>query len=144
VIRNRIGEREDRFFSTVFFGSGILFVAMLFAAAAAAGASIAAVKYQGSPAPSPDTVVFERGLAYAFLYVYGVRAAAVFMIVISTIGLRTSALPRWLAFIGYAIALVLLFSISYFKAFVLLFPAWVAAVSIVILVTARVPDEPAP
>ena len=35
VLRARIGEREDRFFATVFLGSGLLFVAMLFVAAAA-------------------------------------------------------------------------------------------------------------
>ena len=74
--------------------------------------------------------MFSRGLAYTFLYVYGVRAAAVFMIVTSTIGLRTKVLPRWLVVLGYAIALVLLFSISYFKGFVFIFPAWVTAVSI--------------
>jgi hypothetical protein len=37
VLRDRIGEREDRFFATVFLGSGLLFVAMIFAAAAIAG-----------------------------------------------------------------------------------------------------------
>jgi hypothetical protein len=30
VIRNLIGDREDRFFATVFLASGLLFVAMLF------------------------------------------------------------------------------------------------------------------
>jgi hypothetical protein len=133
ALRDRVGDREDRFFATVFLGSGLLFVAMLFAAAAAAGASIAVVRFQGSPAPSPDAVVFARGLAYALLYVYGVRAAAVFMLVVSTIGRRTGALPRWLALAGYGIAVVLLFSVSYFRLTVLLFPAWVAAVSIVLL-----------
>ena len=137
VIRSRIGDREDRFFATVLFGSGILFVAMMFAAAAAAGAPLTAVKYQGAPAPSPDTIVFTRGLAYTFLYIYGVRAAAVFMIVASTIALRTAILPRSLAFVGYGFAAVLLFSVSFFKGIVLIFPTWVAAVSIVILWTSR-------
>ena len=36
VLRNRIGLLEDRFFATVFLGSGLLFVAMLFAAVAVA------------------------------------------------------------------------------------------------------------
>jgi len=40
VLRDRLGEREDKFFATVFFGSGLLFLAMLFAAAAVAGALI--------------------------------------------------------------------------------------------------------
>jgi len=41
VLRDRIGEREDRFFATVFLGSGLLFVGMLFVAAAVAGALVA-------------------------------------------------------------------------------------------------------
>jgi hypothetical protein len=137
AVRNRIGAREDRFFATVFLGSGFLFVGMLFAAAAASGASFAGVKFQGSPPPTPDIFVFARGLAYTFLYVYRLRAAAVFMIVSSTIGLRTGALPRWLAFLGIGTALVLLFSVSYFRGFVFIFPAWVAVVSIELLVRAR-------
>jgi hypothetical protein len=140
VIRHRIGAQEDQFFATVFIGSGLLFVAMLFAAAAAAGAPVIAVKFQDAPVPSPDVVVLSRGLAYTFLYVYAVRAAAVFMIVVSTIGLRTKTLPRWLVTVGYVIALVLLLSVSFFKLLVLLFPLWVAAISIVILATARAPD----
>jgi len=37
VIRDRIGTHEDRFFATVFLGSGLLLVGMLFVAAAVAG-----------------------------------------------------------------------------------------------------------
>jgi hypothetical protein len=137
ALRSRIGALEDRFFGTVFLLSGTLFVAMLWAAAAAGGASLAAVKFQGSPPPSPDVFVLSRGLAYTLLYVYGIRAAAVFMIVSSTIGLRTGVLPRWIVFLGFVVALVLLFSVSYFRGFVLIFPAWVTIVSIELLVLAR-------
>ena len=137
AVRSRIGANEDQFFATVFLASGILFVAMLYAAAATAGASLAAVKFQGAPPPSPDLLVFARGLSYTFLYVYGIRAGAVFMVVASTIGLRTRTLPRWLVFTGYGVALVLLFSVSYFRGVVFIFPAWVATVSIELLVLAR-------
>jgi hypothetical protein len=137
AVRARIGANEDRFFATVFLGSGLVFVAMLYAAAAAAGASLAAVKFQGSPPPHPDVFVFARGLAYTLLYVYAIRAAGVFMLVSSTIGLRTGTLPRWLVFLGYAIALVLLLSVTYFKGFILIFPVWVTLVSIELLRRAR-------
>src|SRR6476619_1122832 len=40
VLRDRLGQQEDRFFATVFFGSGLLFLAMLFTAAAIMGAVI--------------------------------------------------------------------------------------------------------
>jgi hypothetical protein len=133
AIRAHLGEREDRFFATVFLGSGLLFVAMLFAASAAAGSLLAAVKYQGQPVPGPDTVVFARALAFAFLFVFGVRAAAVFMLVVSTIGLRTGFLPRWLVVAGYLGGLVFLFTVTYVELLVLIFPAWVTAVSVIIL-----------
>jgi hypothetical protein len=141
VIRDRIGAHEDRFFSTVFLGSGLVFVAMLFAAVAAGGAPLAGVRFQGSPAPSPDAVVLSRGIAYSLLYIYGMRVAAVFITVVSTISLRLGTVPRWLAAVGFALALVLLFGVSFSRWSVLLFPAWVAAVSIAILV--RRGDEPA-
>jgi hypothetical protein len=137
AVRSRIGAYEDRFFATVFLASGILFVAMLYTAAAAAGASLAAVRFQGAPPPRPDVVVFARGLAYTLLYVYAIRAAAVFMIVASTIGLRTMTLPRWLALTGYAVAAVLLFSVSYYRGVVFVFPAWVSTVSVMLLLLGR-------
>ena len=49
VLRDRIGEREDRFFATVLLGSGLLFVAMLFIGAAVAGGLIAGVTASGPP-----------------------------------------------------------------------------------------------
>ncbi|WP_457094438.1 hypothetical protein [Microvirga sp. P5_D2] len=38
VLRDRLGQREDRFFATVFLGSGLLFLATLFSAATIVGA----------------------------------------------------------------------------------------------------------
>src|SRR5215218_6713308 len=36
VVRDQIGEREDRFFATVFLGSGLIFVTLVFVASAVA------------------------------------------------------------------------------------------------------------
>jgi hypothetical protein len=142
AVRARIGSREDQFFATTFLASGVLFVVFLWAGAAVAGAPLAAVKFQGAPPPSPDVFVYARGLAYVLVYVYGIRAAAVFMLVTSTIGLRTGALPRPLVVLGYVVAIVLLFSVSFSRAFVLVFPLWVAAVSVELLRRGRhVPAE---
>jgi hypothetical protein len=137
ALRDLIGAWEDQFFSTVFFGSGVLFVALVFASAASAGALLAAIKYQGAPVPGADVVVLARALGYALLYVYATRAAAVFVIVTSTIGLRVGVLPRWLAIGGYLIALVLLFVVDYVEPIVLLIPAWVVLVSVAILMAQR-------
>jgi hypothetical protein len=133
VVRNLIGDREDRFFSTVFLGSGLLFVAMIFIAAGVGGAVLTAVKARHDPVPSAETVVTIRALAFGFLFIYAIRMAAVFMIVVSTIGVRLGVLPRWLVVSGYLAALVLILNVFYFESLVLVFPAWVAAVSVVIL-----------
>jgi hypothetical protein len=133
VIRDLIGEREDRFFATVFLGSGLLFVAMLFVAAGVGGALLTAVKFQDEPVPSAESVLTIRSLAFGFLFIYAMRMAAVFMIVVSTIGMRLGVFPRWLVVSGYLAALVLILNVSYFEALVLVFPVWVAAVSVVIL-----------
>jgi hypothetical protein len=58
VVRDRLGAHEDRFFATVFFGSGILFLAMFFAAAAVAGATI--VAYHAAP----DQVIESGALVF--------------------------------------------------------------------------------
>jgi hypothetical protein len=137
AIRSHLGAREDRFFATVLLGSGLLFVAMLFGASAAAGALVAGVKFLDQPPPSTDAVVLTRALGFAFLFVFGVRIAAVFILVASTIGLRTGFLPRWLVVFGYVCGLVFLFTVAYVEILALLLPIWVAAVSVVILRVAR-------
>ena len=137
VIRHLISDREDRFFATVFLGSGLLFVAMLFLAAGVGASVMVAVKYHDEPLPSADTVATIRSLAFGFLFVYAMRMAAVFMIVVSTIGMRLGILPRWLVVAGYVAALVLVLNVTYIATVTLVFPAWVAAVSVVILLAAR-------
>jgi hypothetical protein len=133
AIRSHLGAREDQFFATVFLGSGLLFVVMLFAASACAGALLAGVKFQHQPPPDANTVLFARSLGFAFLFIFGVRAAAVFMLVASTIGLRTGFLPRWLVAAGYVAGVVFLFTVTYVEWLVLVLPAWVTVVSAVML-----------
>jgi hypothetical protein len=135
VIRRNVAAFRDRFFDTALIGSAILFITMLFAAGAAGGSLMAAVEFRDAPVPGPDAVAMARALSYTFFFVYALRAAAVFVIVTCTIGLRGGGLPRWLAISGYVIAVILLLSVSYFSVVALLFPAWVAAVSVVLLVS---------
>lgn len=133
VVRDRIGAREDKFFGTVFLGSGLLFVAMLFAAAAVLGGLIAGNRF-GIAAPTDvPTVGFARSVGYAFLFVYSAKVAGVFMLATSTI-VRRSRWPRWTSFSGVVIAAVLILSVSFFEPIVVLFPVWVAAISVHLLV----------
>ena len=65
---------------------------------------------------------------------FGMKMAAVFMIVTSTIGLRTAVLARWVSLVGFALGLILLLVITNFAWIALVFPFWVLLVSTYILI----------
>jgi hypothetical protein len=134
VLRNRLGKLEDQFFATVFLGSGLLFVASLFAAAAIAGAfseeSISGV----DRFPSVETFDLARRLIRAVLNVFAIKMAAVFMFSTCTIALRSAFLPRWIAFSGFACGLVLLGAITNWDGIPLILPLWLLLVSAWILI----------
>ncbi len=132
VMRDRIGGHEDRFFATVFLGSGLLFVAMLFVAAAFAGGLIVAASKQSGP-PGADTLALGRNATSILLNVYAMRMAAVFTLTTVTIARRTRFISAWLVPAGLVSALVLLFGIGISAWVELLFPAWILALSIDIL-----------
>jgi hypothetical protein len=67
--------------------------------------------------------------------VYAMRMAAVCALAISTILLRTRLAPRCLVVAGYAIAVLLLLTVGSFAWIELLFPAWVMALGLHVLVT---------
>ena len=129
VIRDRLGDVEDRFFTTVFLGSGLLFLALTFAGAALAGGLL--TSYMVAPRAFLESGVFTYGREVMFhiINVYAVRMAGVFMISLSTIWLRTDLMHRGWTFLTYALALVLLMSIGYSLWVSLVFPGWVLAVS---------------
>jgi hypothetical protein len=132
VLRDRLGAREDKFFATVFLGSGLLFLAMLFAAAAVAGALI--ISFETAPAKLIDSATFHfaRAAAYSMMNVYTIKMAGVFMITTSTIAIYTGFAPRWIALLGYALALLVLFGSYYLSWSFIVFPSWVLVMSIYI------------
>jgi hypothetical protein len=132
VLRDRIGQREDRFFATVFLGSGLLFVAMLFVAAAVSGGLFAAASRSSGP-PGADTVALGRDVTGLLVNVYSMRMAAVFTLTTVTIARRTQIVSRWLTVAGIVAALVLLVGVGLSAWVELLFPAWILALSIDIL-----------
>jgi hypothetical protein len=133
VVRDQIGEREDRFFATVFFGSGLLFVGLLLTVAAVVSTPTTIVQYLGESQLSPEGVSLLRGLGYTLLFAMATRAAAVFMLATATIGIKSGVFPRWFAVAGYLLAVVLLVAVSFFDWVILVLPAWVAVVSLFIL-----------
>ena len=134
VIRDQLAESDDRFFSPVFLGSGLLFLAMVFVSMSIAGGIVAGgVAFPERPLDE-DVILFGRAVMLQISNVYALRMAGVFMTSLSTIWLRTGVMPRWLGVITYVLATALLLVINLSLWVTLIFPAWVLFVSVFILV----------
>jgi hypothetical protein len=131
VIRDQLGDLEDRFFGSVFLGSGLLFLAMVAVSMAIAGAILMVAEIPAMA--SNGLVYFARSVMLQISNVWGVRFAGVFMISLATIWIRTGLMPRWLAIVTYLLALTLLIVVSRSLWITLVFPAWVCAISVFIL-----------
>jgi hypothetical protein len=131
VVRDRIGDGEDRFFATVFLGSGLLFIAMLFATGAIAGGLVLTA---ADGRPAADVWSFGHRVSFTLLTVYAMRMAAVFAISTTTIAARLGVAPRWLTVLGLATGVVLLLSAGFIPWLEVIFPVWVFVFSVHILV----------
>lgn len=140
VVRDRLAEAEDRLFATVFLGSGLLFLAMMFVATAVFGAIV--LVHAAHPQVLRDSPAFAlaRAFAYTLVNVYAIRMAGVFMLITSTIALRTAFIARWMAAPGFAMGLFLLFASQWFDWSFLVFPLWALLISVYLLVTSLAQD----
>ena len=134
VIRDLLGELEDKFFATVFLGSGIILVVMMFVWAASYGAIFGT--YQAVAGTLTDFDVFIYATVFTNLIMgdYFLRMAAVYMLSIGSLWTRTKAVPRWLSIVTYIVALAFLFFAGGLRWARFIFPAWVLLVSIYILI----------
>jgi hypothetical protein len=137
IIRDRLGDVEDRFFATIFLGSGLLFLALTFMGTALAGGLLSS--YAAAPATIVAGGVFTYGreIIFQLINVYAIRMAGVFMMTLATIWLRSGVMHRGWAFLTYALALVLLVIISISLWVILIFPSWVLLVSVYLLLISR-------
>lgn len=134
VIRRRIGENEDRFFSTVFLGSAIAYVVAWLVAAAAIAAPAVAVTLLDAATVSSSSATFADGFGAAVLLVVAPRLQAVFVFTTTTIVHRSRALPSWLAVVGYLFGVVLFVVPLVSRPIGLAFPIWVLIVSVTLLI----------
>jgi len=134
VVRDRFKDTEDQLFSSVFIGSGLLFLAMIFVSCAIAGGIVASVPMIADDESRNELSSFGRAVMLQITNIYALRMAGVFLISLATMWLRTAVMPRWLAVVTYLVAAALLVVTSLSLWVTLVFPAWVLAVSVLILV----------
>jgi len=134
VVRDRLGRYEDQFFSTVFFGSGLLFMAMVFSSMAIAGGMVAGYRLNPVITLDSQVIFFGRVVVMQLSNVYALRMAGVFMLSLGTIWLRTGLMARWLVILTYLLAVSLLIIINLSLWVTLIFPIWVMIISLEVLV----------
>lgn len=136
VVRANLGRYEDRFFATVTLGSGLLFLAMMFAAAAVGAGLAESGHYLGGQMAGSGVGIFGQMLLLKLSKVYALKMAAVFMMSLATIWLRTRLMPKWLAVVTYLMAVTLILAGESSMWLTLAFPLWVLIVSGLFLVRA--------
>jgi hypothetical protein len=141
VVRDNLGRYEDRFFASVLLGSGLLFLAMMFVSTGVAAALVATNGGVTDPAAHLEVVAFGKMIVVSAAKTYAIRMAAVFMISLATIWLKTGLMPRWLVAVSYLVALGLLIAGDVSMWLTLAFPVWVLVVSALIFLRAGYIDE---
>jgi hypothetical protein len=134
VVRDRLGQHEDRFFATVSLGSGLLFVAMVFASMSIAGGLLATARAELTADAARGFAAFGRAVMLQISNVYALRMGGVFMLSLGTVWFRTGLMPRWLVATTFLLALAMLVIVNLNLWVTLLFPAWVLAVSLHVLI----------
>lgn len=134
VLRDRLGKHEDRFFSTVVFGSALLFLAMIFIAGTIAGGIISFAGRDFEHLVESGAYTLGRIEIYQVMHMYAIKMAGVFMISTSTIAVKTGIIPRWMSYLGFVLALMLLLIFERIDWILLVFPVWVLMISVYFLI----------
>jgi len=116
--------------------SGILFVVLLFAGTASAGAVALLKDLTNGPLPSADVVRGMLALGYAMVFIYAIRGAGMYALTTTNLLRQAGIMPTWLAVVSYLLALFLLVSTTLHPVVVLIFPTWVVVASLVVFIRA--------
>lgn len=133
VIRRRVGDRENRFFGTVFLGSALLLTgAWLVAGVFFAAPAVAAQAFD--IVPDADGVALSLAGGITMATMVATRLEAVFIISTTTVGRLSGTFNRWMVVVGYVVGLTLLLVPVPNVALTWVFPIWVAAMSAMLLI----------
>ncbi|MBW6439739.1 hypothetical protein KZ829_39020 [Actinoplanes hulinensis] len=138
------GRPEHFLFSNLQVVSGILYAALLLVAAAAFSVNSALAELSSEPVdPSRFAGFPQFGLVVTVLL--GSRMAGIFVLTTASIGRHTGLIPAWFVWPSYLVGLLLLLMATFNSAFVLLFPTWMMALVILLILRVRhaAPQTPA-
>lgn len=131
AVRARIGRAEGLFFSTLFIGGALVYVAMMCASAAAVGSILAAEAL--GPISTQLVATMGHALAHALFFGFAVKLAAMFMLAVASIGRGGRTLPPWLTLATIVAGVAALVGNTFLEVIALIFPAWVVVISVLLL-----------
>jgi len=133
VVRTRLGASETRLVGTVFLGGSVLLTGLVLVGASALAAPSVLVEVSGQ-APDPGAAALLRALAAVVLAVFVPRVATLVMFSAASLSRRGGALPAWLIVVTYVVGVAEFVNVTIATPTLYVFPAWIALVSIVVLV----------
>jgi hypothetical protein len=116
--------------------SGVLFVVLLFAGTASAGAVALLKDLTSAPLPSADFVRGMLAVGYGMVFVYALRGAGMYALTTTSLLRQAGIMPKWLGLMSYVLAAFLLLSTVMHPAAMLIFPTWVVIAGLVIFIRA--------
>jgi hypothetical protein len=135
-ISSRVERRVSVLFSNIQLVSGIIFLALFFAAGAAL--SVAALTIDiGDTRLSPIAAAEFPQYGSSLFFVFAIRMGAMFVFTTTNIGRASKILPNWFVIAGLVVGLTMLLSASFNRALILMFPVWVLILCLLILLHAR-------
>jgi hypothetical protein len=126
------GIRFSQVLGQVQFGAGLLFLALVLAAAGAQVATTASMQFANLQA-DPVAVRILPFYSMTLLVMFAMRMASMFVLVTTSIGWATHLIPNWFRWLSYLVGVLLLLAASFQAWFALLFAAWVLVLCSLIL-----------
>jgi hypothetical protein len=128
--------------TSIVFGGGLIFVALLYAATCCFIFIAGEITFGDVDNINPELMRVLPDLGFPLLIIGGAFAAIAMIDAASVLIIRTGVLPKWIGWYGFVAAVGLLFA-GFFLPMVLLL-LWVIFVSVVLLRQTGVMDEPIP
>jgi hypothetical protein len=131
----RGAEGDPGTLSSVVFGAGVVFTAVWSVSAATLASVAYAVEFSGAPVSNPDIVRVLPPLGSLLLLLGGGFAGILVTLATSALIFRTGVLPRWLAWLGIPVAILVVVDVTYMN--ILPFVGWVLVASIALFMRQR-------
>jgi hypothetical protein len=128
--------RVNRLLSNVQIVSGVAFITLAFAAAAASTVMAATVEFTDATIDPGDARQFPL-FGDVLLFIFAMRMAAIFVMTTTNIARHAGVFPRQFILASYVVAAILFLSATLSYWLVVIFPLWVLSLGLVIIILAQ-------